>query len=409
MTATAANRGAGTSTSAGGLPAGAAGSGDVANVGAAADLPLDPLAPILLRQRRLKGGESPTIIDLRSDTVTKPTEAMRLAMAEAAVGDDVFGDDPTVARLEMEMATLFGKEASVFVPSGTMGNLIAVGVHCEVRGSEFICGNLSHIHVYEQGGLSTLMGAHPRPIVNRNDGTLDLEEVRNAVRVDDQHFPVTRVLCIEQTHNKCGGRVLPLEYIDRCGELAREHKIALHIDGARIWNAAATLGVAPARCVTAADSVSVCLSKGLGAPVGSVILGTKTFIDKCRRLRKACGGTMRQAGVLAAAALMAMKEIHPVIHLDHLRMSELAAGLGKLDGVKVQRPVQSNICFVHFAKELSVNYIVTELRKYNIIVIPWVGNSIRMVTHHQINQAAVSSVVRALQIIISQMRGGGAE
>jgi len=256
---------------------------------------------------------------------------MRRAMAEAAVGDDVFGDDPTVKQLELEMAAIFGKEASVFVPSGTMGNLVAVGVHCEVRGSEFICGNLSHVHIYEQGGLATLMGAHPRAIANKNDGTMDLDEVRGAVRVDDQHFPTTRVLCIEQTHNKCGGRVLPLEYVDKCGEFAREVGIKLHIDGARIWNAAAALGVSPGRCVAAADSVSVCLSKGLGAPVGSVIVGTHEFIAKCRRLRKACGGTMRQAGVLAAAALMAMKEIHPVLHLDHVRMNELAAGVGKVN------------------------------------------------------------------------------
>lgn len=357
-------------------------------------------APAAARHRRLKGGHQPAIIDLRSDTVTKPTEAMRRAMAEAAVGDDVFGDDPTVKQLELEMAATFAKEAALFVPSGTMGNLVAVGVHCEVRGSEFICGNLSHIHVYEQGGLATLMGAHPRQIVNKNDGTMDLEDVRAAVRVDDQHFPTTRVLCIEQTHNKCGGRVLPLEYVDRCGELAREQHIKLHVDGARIWNAAAALGVSPARCVAAADSVSVCLSKGLGAPVGSVILGTRDFIAKCRRLRKACGGTMRQAGVLAAAALMAVKEVLPVLHLDHARMNELAAGLGKIEGIKVQRPVQSNICFVNFAKEIPVHDVVAELAKYNVIVIPWVGNSIRMVTHHEINQAAVSAVVRALQTIV---------
>jgi len=344
--------------------------------------------------------EQPFIIDLRSDTVTKPTDAMRRAMAEAAVGDDVFGDDPTVQLLEAEMCAVFNKEAAVFVPSGTMGNLISVGVHCEVRGSEFICGSLSHIHIYEQGGAASLMGAHPRPVPNKNDGTIDLDDIRGVIRADDQHFPTTRLLCVEQTHNKCGGRVLPLEYLDKCGQLCKENGIKLHLDGARIWNAAAALGVSPARCVAAADTVSVCLSKGLGAPVGSVILGDAEFIRRARRLRKACGGTMRQAGVLAAAALMALKEIHPVIHLDHLRMTELATGLGKIDGLKVGRPVQSNICFLNFAKEIDVPGVLAELRKRNIVVIPWQPNQVRLVTHHEINQAAVQAVLKAFSDIV---------
>ena len=345
----------------------------------------------------------PAVIDLRSDTVTKPTVAMRRAMAEAEVGDDVFGDDPTVQALESEMAATFGKEDALFVPSGTMGNLIAVGVHCETRGSEFICGNLSHIHLYEQGGLATLMGAHPRPLVNKNDGTIDLDEVRAALRPDDQHFPTTRVLCIEQTHNKCGGRVLPLDYVDKCGELTRELGIALHIDGARIWNATVAHGVLPARCVAAADSVSVCLSKGLGAPVGSVIIGTTEFIAKCRRLRKACGGTMRQVGVLAAAALMAAKEVLPILHLDHVRMKELAAGLGKIPGLKVQLPVQSNICFINFAREIPVESVIDGLKEHNVLVIKWTENSIRMVTHHEINWAAVAATLSAMEQVVGSI------
>jgi threonine aldolase len=346
--------------------------------------------------------ECPDVIDMRSDTVTKPTPAMRRAMAEAEVGDDVFGDDPTIIKLEEEMAATFGKEAAVFVPSGTMGNLIAVGVHCEVRGSEFICGSLAHIHIYEQGGLSTLMGAHPRPLTNRADGTLDLKDIEAAIRPDDQHFPVTKVLCLEQTHNKCGGRVLPLEYVDKCGEFAREHGIALHLDGARIWNAAAALGVTPARAVEAADSVSVCLSKALGAPVGSVVVGTRAFIAKCRRLRKACGGTMRQAGTLAAAALTAHGEIGPLIHVDHSRMSDLAAGLSKIQGLKVQRPVQSNIAFVNLDERIDVKWMVAEMKKKDVVLIPWVGNSLRLVTHHEINQPAVAKVLRCFEELCAQ-------
>ena len=349
--------------------------------------------------------ECPDVIDMRSDTVTKPTPAMRRAMAEAEVGDDVFGDDPTVIKLEEEMAKTFGKAAALFVPSGTMGNLIAVGVHCEVRGSEFICGSLSHIHIYEQGGLATLMGAHPRPLTNRTDGTLDMKEIAAAIRPNDQHFPVTKVLCLEQTHNKCGGRVLPLDYVDKCGEFARERGIALHLDGARIWNAAAALGVTPARAVEAADSVSVCLSKALGAPVGSVIVGTREFIAKCRRLRKACGGTMRQAGTLAAAALTAHGEIGPMIHMDHSRMSDLAAGLSKIQGLKVQRPVQSNIAFVSLDERIDVEWMVAEMRKRDVVLIPWVGNSLRLVTHHEINQPAVAKVLRCFEELCAQVLG----
>ena len=334
--------------------------------------------------------------DLRSDTVTRPTQKMRDAMARAEVGDDVFGDDPTVQRLEETMARVFGKEAAVFVPSGTMGNLVAVGVHCEVRGSEYICGDLSHVVQYEQGGLATLMGAHPRQLTTDADGTIDVKAIEGAIRADDQHFPRTTVVCLENTHNKKGGKVLPLAYVDQVGALCAKHSIALHVDGARIWNAAAKLGVPPARCVAAADSVSVCLSKGLGAPVGSVIVGAEAFISKCRRLRKACGGSMRQAGTLAAAALAAYEEIGPNIARDHATAASLARAIRQLEHYDVRIEPETNIFFVDLNvgafPELNVKDVVQALRAFKIVAIPWVGDSLRVVTHHDIPEVATREI-----------------
>ena len=354
------------------------------------------------------GGVPPAdvrVVDLRSDTVTKPTARMRRAMAEAEVGDDVFGDDPTVDALERRMAEIFGKEAAVFVPSGTMGNLIAVGVHCEVRGSEYICGDLCHITQYEQGGTASLMGAHPRQLPNRPDGTIPLDKIEAAIRANDQHFPVTRVVCLENTHNKCGGRVLPVEYVDKVVAACKSRGVATHMDGARLWNAAAASGLDPARLLQGVDSASVCLSKGLGAPVGSVILGTAAFAAKCRRLRKACGGTMRQVGTLAAAALAAHDEIFPKMPTDHLRMTELASGLQKIKGIRVQRPVQTNICFVHLDDAFPVAEVVERLgREAMVRVVPWVGNSVRLVTHHQIDRDACARVLRGFESVMAGMR-----
>jgi threonine aldolase len=347
--------------------------------------------------------------DLRSDTVTRPTQKMRDAMARAEVGDDVFGDDPTVQRLEETMARVFGKEAAVFVPSGTMGNLVAVGVHCEVRGSEYICGDLSHVVQYEQGGLATLMGAHPRQLTTDADGTIDVKAIEGAIRADDQHFPRTTVVCLENTHNKKGGKVLPLAYVDQVGALCAKHSIALHVDGARIWNAAAKLGVPPARCVAAADSVSVCLSKGLGAPVGSVIVGAEAFISKCRRLRKACGGGMRQAGTLAAAALAAYEEIGPNIARDHATAASLARAIRQLEHYDVRIEPETNIFFVDLNvgafPELNVKDVVQALRAFKIVAIPWVGDSLRVVTHHDIPEAATREIAEGFRAVALSLTG----
>uniref|UniRef100_A0A453CHV6 Aromatic amino acid beta-eliminating lyase/threonine aldolase domain-containing protein n=1 Tax=Aegilops tauschii subsp. strangulata TaxID=200361 RepID=A0A453CHV6_AEGTS len=222
------------------------------------------------------------VVDLRSDTVTKPSEAMRAAMAAAEVDDDVLGADPTAQRFEAEMARIMGKEAALFVPSGTMGNLVSVLAHCDTRGSEVILGDNSHIHIYENGGIATLGGVHPRTVPNNPDGTMDVDKIVAAIRHRDgaMYYPTTRLICLENTHGNTGGKCLSVEYTDKVGEVAQSHGLKLHIDGARIFNASVALGVPVHRLVRAADSVSVCLSKGLGAPVGSVIVGSKDFIYK---------------------------------------------------------------------------------------------------------------------------------
>ncbi len=255
-------------------------------------------------------------IDLRSDTVTKPTDAMRSAMASAEVGDDVYGEDPTVNRLEALAAEMLGKEAAVFVASGTMGNLISLLSH-GARGDEVILGDNAHIFYYEQGGMAAVGGMHPRTVPNLTDGTMALDALEHAIRSEDEHFPYSRIIALENTHNRCGGRVLTADYTDAVGALAHAHGMVLHIDGARLWNAAVAQNVTPARLAAAADSVTCCLSKGLAAPVGSVIAGSEPFIRRARRNRKLLGGGMRQAGVIAAAGIVALAEMYDRLAEDH--------------------------------------------------------------------------------------------
>ncbi|XP_065624425.1 low-specificity L-threonine aldolase 1 isoform X3 [Quercus suber] len=285
-------------------------------------------------------------VDLRSDTVTKPTETMRAAMATADVDDDVLCHDPTALRLETEMARITGKEAALFVPSGTMGNLISVLVHCDIRGSEVVLGNNSHIHIYENGGISTIGGVHPRTVKNNEDGTMDIDLIEAAIR-DPRWalvFPITRLICLENTHANSGGKCLSVEYTDQVGELAKKHGLKLHIDGARIFNASVALGIPVHRLLQAADSASICLSKGLGAPVGSVIVGSNSFIAKAKILRKTLGGGMRQVGILCAAAIVAVQENVAKLEGDHKNAKVLAEGLNKIKGIRVDAAsVETNI------------------------------------------------------------------
>ncbi|KAL5990571.1 putative low-specificity L-threonine aldolase 1 [Asimina triloba] len=357
-------------------------------------------------------------VDLRSDTVTKPTEAMRAAMANADVDDDVLGSDPTAFRFESEMARIMGKEAALFVPSGTMGNLISVLVHCEVRCSEAILGDNSHIHVYENGGISTIGGVHAKTVKNNADGTMDIALIEAAIRhpEGELYYPTTRLICLENSQANCGGRCLSLEYTDRVGELAKKHGLKLHIDGARIFNAAAALGVPVDRLVQAADSVSaqlvtygcqVCMSKGLGAPIGSVIVGSKSFITKAKRLRKTLGGGMRQVGVLCAAAYVALKENAGRLQDDHRRAKAFAAGLNQIKGLKVDTAsVETNILYFDIVEgsNIKAENLCKVLEEHGILVLPVSSSSIRIVLHHQISDNDVQYALLCIQQAVPRLQ-----
>lgn len=345
-------------------------------------------------------------VDLRSDTVTKPTQTMRDAMARAEVDDDVLGHDPTAHRLEREMARIMGKEAALFVPSGTMANLICVLNHCNIRGSEVILGDYSHIHIYENGGISTVGGVHPRTVKNNQDGTMDIRLIEEAIRDPSFEicYPTTRLICLENSHAHSGGRCLTVEYTDRVGELAKKYGLKLHIDGARIFNASVALGVPVARLVQAADSVTACLSKGLGAPAGTIIAGSESFISRARILRKTLGGAMRQVGVICAAALVALEENVPKLKLDHKNAKILADGLNKIKGLKVDLDaVETNIIYLDILEELSMteDELTKNLSALGVLVMPEGPRKIRFVTHHQISESDVHYTLSCVQKAIT--------
>ncbi len=341
-------------------------------------------------------------IDLRSDTVTQPTPAMRQAMMDAVVGDDVYGEDPSINQLEETVAEMLGKEAALFVPSGTMGNLISVLTHCG-RGDEMILGDQAHIFMYEQGGSAALGGVHPRTVRNRTDGTLDLDEVEEAIRGDNEHFPTTKLLCLENTHNRCGGRVLPVNYMDAAGELAHEHGLRLHVDGARLWNAAVALNESPARVLRKADSASVCLSKGLAAPVGSVVVGDGDFIRRARRNRKVVGGGMRQAGMVAAAGLVAVHEMVERLSDDHENAKRLARGLANFDGIEVDvDAVETDIViFILERDDLTPEQLSAGLAERGVLLNPLGGKKLRAVTNYHIESADVDAALAAVAEVLA--------
>jgi len=333
-------------------------------------------------------------IDLRSDTITLPTTAMRRAMADAEVGDDVFGEDSTVNRLEAMAAERLGKEAALFVVSGTMGNLVSVLTHCG-RGDEMLLGDRSHTFVYEQGGSAGLGGIHPRTIPNQPDGTLDLDDLEEAIRPDNIHFPRTRLIVLENTHNRCSGSPLPSEYMRRVGTFARRHGVKLHVDGARIFNAAAALACEASELVAEADSVTFCLSKGLAAPVGSVVCGTRDFIAEARRARKAVGGGMRQAGVIAAAGIVAMTEMVDRLADDHVNARRFAAGLSDIRGLSVDPAiVRTNIVYIDILREgLTSQDLAQRLAGKGVLLLPTASRQLRAVTHHPIAGKDVDGAV----------------
>jgi threonine aldolase len=343
------------------------------------------------------------VIDLRSDTVTKPTPAMRAAMEAAEVGDDVYGEDPTVNKLEALVAEMLGMEAAVFVASGTMGNLISVLSHCG-RGDEMILGDYAHIFRAEQGGGAALGGVHPHTVRNQPDGTLDLNDVAAAIRVYDPHNPITRLICLENTQNFCGGRALPVDYMDAMGNFAHERNLKLHVDGARLWNAAVALNVSPARLLQEADSVSVCLSKGLGAPVGSVVAGSADFIEKARRNRKVVGGAMRQAGVLAAAGIVAVTEMVERLADDHTNARKLAEGLAQLDGVSIDPgTVETNIVFFVLTQPgLTPVHLAQRLRSHGVLLNAGAGTRMRAVLNHHVTYEDIPAILAAFERGLSQ-------
>jgi len=336
-------------------------------------------------------------IDLRSDTVTQPTPEMRRAMAEAEVGDDVFGEDPTINRLEAMAAERLGKEAALFVPSGTMANLAAVLTHCG-RGDEMILGDLSHTFLYEAGGAAALGGVHPRTLPTAPDGRLDLQAIEDAIRPDDVHFPTTRLVCLENTHNRCGGAVLDAHYLRQVGELARRKGLRLHIDGARIFNAAAALDTPVRELAAPADSIAFCLSKALCAPVGSLLCGTSEFIRTARRTRKQLGGGMRQAGILAAAGIVALETMPGRLAQDHRRARALAQGLTAQSGLDVENPEPaSNMIYFRLtpAAGLDAAELRDRLKSEGVLIHPVGSHRVRLVLHYWIDDAGVEATLSA--------------
>jgi threonine aldolase len=344
-------------------------------------------------------------VDLRSDTVTQPTPAMRQAMAQAKVGDDVYGEDPTINRLQEMSAEMLGKDAALFIPSGTMGNLVAILAHCN-RGDEIILGNFSHIFLHTAGGTAALGGVHSYTIPNQADGTLPLDDIRAAIRPDDAHMPITRLVALENTHNRCGGAALSIEYTQAVGSLAREHDLILHLDGARIFNAAAALGVSAADLAAPADSVMFCLSKGLCAPVGSVLCGDKEFIAKAHRMRKQLGGGMRQAGILAAAGIVGLETIVPHLSQDHAQAQNLAKGLATIPGISLYPDTpQTNLVYLSLDERipLDARAVAARLAEQRVRVGVVGKRSYRLVVHYWIDDEAVATAVAAFREVISSL------
>ena len=324
-------------------------------------------------------------IDLRSDTITQPTPAMRKAMADAVVGDDVFHEDPTVIQLEEIAAERMGKEAALFVASGTMANLVCQLTHCN-RGDEMILGDRSHIFFYEQGGSAAVGGIHPRIIPNEPDGRLNPDAIAAAIRPDNVHFPISRLIVLENTHNRCYGYPLDADYMNAVCKLAHDHGLRVHVDGARIFNAAIALDVEAKQLVTHADSVSFCLSKGLAAPVGSMVCGSSEFIKKARRSRKVLGGGMRQSGVIAAAGIVALNEMVDRLAEDHANAKRLAEGLANIMGLSIHpERVKTNIVYIDIARQdLTADDLVNQLNSKGVRLLPTGPKQLRAVTHYHI-------------------------
>ena len=344
------------------------------------------------------------MIDLRSDTVTKPTPAMRRAMADAEVGDDVYGEDPTVNRLQERAAEIFQKEAALFVPTGSMGNQIAVKLHTR-HGSEVVIEERGHIYNFEMATMAAFSGCVARPVLSQDgSGILTWDEIAGALHANAAYYVApTGLIAIENSHNLAGGSVMPRSRVEEICERAHAMKLPVHLDGARIFNASVALGETVADLAGPVDSVMFCLSKGLGAPVGSILLGTKSFIDRARSVRKMLGGGMRQAGVIAAAGLVALEESPKRLHEDHENARRLAEGLAELPGIRIDpETVVTNIVIIDVAETgKTADGICAELRDRGVLAIGF-GSSIRMVTHYDVSRADIETALREFRGALAQ-------
>lgn len=334
------------------------------------------------------------IIDLRSDTVTLPTENMRQAMSSAVVGDDVMEEDPTVKQLEGMAAEKIGKEAALFVPSGTMANLTSVLSHCQRR-EECILGDSSHIFLNEAGGIAAFGGVQPRILANQPDGTIKIDDIKNAIRGDNVHWPITRLICLENTHNRCFGAPLSVDYTRQVVAIARDNDLKIHLDGARIFNAAVALHVDVRKLTEGFDSVSFCLSKGLSAPIGSLICGNESFIKEARRVRKALGGGMRQVGIIAAAGIVAMDNMIERLIEDHDNARCLAEGIAGISKISTDlERVKTNIMYFDLVDEkIDANSLLEDLDAQGIKIGKTGARTFRMVTHYGIGREHVEQVI----------------
>jgi threonine aldolase len=339
------------------------------------------------------------VIDLRSDTVTQPTEEMRTAMSQAEVGDDGWGEDPTVIRLEDMAAERLGKEAALFTASGTMSNLLAVLTHCQ-RGHEIIIGDESHMFHYEVGGAAALAGVHIKTVPNDANGMLSPQDVQTAIRVPDIHFPLTTLICLENTHNRCGGRVLTPENTKHMADVASQHQIPLYLDGARIFNAAICLGISAQELAVGATSVCFSLCKGLAAPAGSLLCGSADFISRARKYRQMVGGGMRQVGILAAAGMVALEKMVDRLEEDHENARFLAEGLSHMKGILIDPAmVQTNIV-VFEVQVMSPGELLERLARNGIKLTPFGGEQLRIVTHYGIERGDVETFLDVLNRIL---------
>ncbi len=335
------------------------------------------------------------MIDFRSDTVTRPCVKMRDAMSQAEVGDDVYGDDPTVNELEQWSAKRHGFEAALFCSSGTQANLLALMAHCE-RGDEYLCGQQAHNYKFEGGGAAVLGSIQPQPIENEKDGTISLTKLEQAIKPDDSHFARTTLVSIENTIN---GKVLPLPYLAELRTFVNKHQLSLHLDGARVYNAAAALDVDITKIAQYFDTMSVCLSKGLGAPIGSLLFGSSELITKARRWRKVLGGGMRQAGILCAAAKIALTDNVEKLKVDHQNAQYLAHQLNSITGFSVNvEQVSTNMVFAKVDESIDIYRLAKALKEQNIIISP--SDNMRLVTHLDINKEDIDSFISALKTLL---------